>query len=45
MPATYLEIGNRFEGVDRVHYADVDLAVIADANGREIYAKKNGTPY
>lgn len=44
-PTRYLEISNRVGGVDRVHYADVDLALRADAQGRALFTHKDGSPY
>ncbi|MGA9335461.1 MAG: cupin domain-containing protein [Rudaea sp.] len=45
VPAKYLEISNRAPDIDRVHYADVDLALIFDAQGNYTYTRKDGTPY
>lgn len=44
-PAVYLEISNRARDIDRVHYADADLALATDGQGLPIYTHKNGTPY
>lgn len=44
-PASYLEVSNRTPRVGRVHYADVDLALRADTEGRPRYTHKDGTPY
>ena len=44
-PATYLEISNRGADAGSVHYADVDLALGTDAQGRPAYVRKDGTPY
>lgn len=44
-PATYLEISNRTPAIGPVHYADVDLALGVDAQGRFAYTHKDGTPY
>jgi len=41
--AVYLEIGTRAKH-ERVHYPDVDLAVVRDDNGFR-YTHKNGEPY
>jgi uncharacterized cupin superfamily protein len=41
--AIYLEIGSRAER-ERVHYPDVDLAVVKDETGVR-YARKDGTPF
>jgi len=43
--ATYLEISNRTRHIGPVHYADEDLALQVDAEGRAAYTRKDGTPY
>lgn len=43
--AIYLEISNRAKDIDRVYYADVDLALAEDAQGHAIYTHKDGVPY
>jgi uncharacterized cupin superfamily protein len=43
-PARYLEISNR-DPQDSAEYPDVDLACRKSADGRAVYARKNGTPY
>ncbi|MEO8802674.1 MAG: cupin domain-containing protein [Rudaea sp.] len=45
VPAKYLEISNRADDIDRVHYPDVDLAWTVNAQGDFAYAHKDGTPY
>lgn len=44
-PASCPEIGDRMPGTGPVHYADVDLALRADTEGRPAYTHKDGTPY
>ena len=43
-PVTYLEIGSRRTGQDRVVYPDDDLEVRPDENGRRRFVRKDGTP-
>jgi len=43
-PARYLEVSNRAPD-DRVVYCDVDLACTKTADGRYVYAHKDGTGY
>ena len=46
LPAVYIEVGNRAGHVDRTHYyADADLAMGTDAQGRSIYTRNDGTAY
>jgi uncharacterized cupin superfamily protein len=41
--AVYFEVGTRAKS-ERVHYPDVDLVMVRDAQGRR-YTHKNGEPY
>ncbi len=43
-PARYLEISNR-DDEDTAEYPDVDLAYRKDAQGKAVFARKNGTAY
>jgi uncharacterized cupin superfamily protein len=43
-PARYLEISNR-DDEDAAEYPDVDLAYRKDAQGKAVFAHKNGTAY
>lgn len=41
--AVYLEVGSRLPNVDEVTYSDDDLLVRPDADGRQMYYRKDGT--
>jgi uncharacterized cupin superfamily protein len=41
---TYLEMGDRSAG-DAVHYPDDDLELVAGADGKQRFARKDGSPY
>lgn len=43
--ATCVEISNRTRHIGPVHYADEDLALQVDAEGRAAYTHEDGTPY
>lgn len=41
---TYLEMGDR-SAADAVHYPDDDLELVAGADGKRRFARKDGSPY
>ena len=43
--AARIEAGDRAGNIDRIHYADAVPALAADAPGRSVHTRKDGTPY
>ncbi len=43
-PATFIEVGTRWPGGDEGGYSDIDM-MVKIIDGKEVYVRKDGTPY